>query len=163
LMAATQLTLAGTRTTAAAPWASLPQNVLDRTTFFHVMTNTSVHPKEPDVLKLMGTTAYNEMLPSLLAKQLAPCLGTVQAQPITLGATSPSEGLSFSGQALPIIPPTALAATLTNPTGPITNLQQLRDDTLSKLDAVYRNSATKAQRSYLDALINSQSEVRHIS
>ena len=32
------------------------------------MTNTPVHPKEPDVLKLMGTTYAGEMLPSLLAQ-----------------------------------------------------------------------------------------------
>ena len=162
LMAPTAMTIGGVQTTAALPWTQLPQTVLDRTTFWHVMTNTSVHPKEPDVLKLNGATAPAEMLPSLLAKQLAPCLGTVQARPITLGATSPSEGLSYSGQALPIIPPTALAATLTSPTGPLTNLQALRDDTLAKLDGLYRATATKAQRAYLDALVNSQSEVRNI-
>ncbi len=161
-MVATALTINGTATTAAAPWATLPQNVLDRTCFWHIATNTPVHPKEPDVLKLMGTTTPSEMLPSLLARQLAPCLGTIQAQPITLGATSPSEGLSFGGQALPIIPPLALAATLTSPTGPLTNLQKLRDDTLAKLDDVYRGSATKAQSAYLDSLIKSQTEVRNI-
>ncbi len=56
-----------------------------------MMTNPPVHPKEPDVLKLMGSTYGGEMLPSLLAQQLAPCLGTIQSQPITLGATSPAE------------------------------------------------------------------------
>jgi hypothetical protein len=103
-----------------------------------------------------------EMLPSLLAKQLAPCLGTVQTQPITLGATSPSEGLSFSGQALPIIPPLALRATLTSPTGPLSNLKALRDQTLSQLDELYRGTANQSQKKYLDSLIASQSEVRNI-
>src|SRR5580693_4705806 len=69
-MAATPLTLAGQRTTAAAPWATLPQSVLDRTCFWHMMTNTPIHPKEPDVLKLMEATASDEMLPSILAQQL---------------------------------------------------------------------------------------------
>src|SRR5262249_41711171 len=77
-MAPTSLTLGGKTYTAAAPWASLPQNVLDRSAFFHLMTSTPVHPKEPDVLKLMGATAQGEMLPSILAQELAPCLGTVQ-------------------------------------------------------------------------------------
>src|SRR5438552_10786383 len=63
LMAPTALTIGGVQTTAALPWTQLPQNVLDRTTFWHVMTNTSVHPKEPDVLKLNGATAPAEMLP----------------------------------------------------------------------------------------------------
>src|ERR1700755_699158 len=113
----------GDRTvTAALPWTQLPQSVLDRTTFWHIMTNTPVHPKEPDVLKLMGMTDAGEMLPSLLARQLAPCLGTIQSQPITLGASSPSEGLSFAGQALRITPPLALKATLTSPTGGLADL-----------------------------------------
>jgi hypothetical protein len=162
-MAKTPLTIGGQQTTAAAPWATLPQNVLDRTTFFHLMTNTPVHPKEPDVLKLMGATYQSEMLPSLLAKQLAPCLGTVQAQPITIGATSPSEGLVFQGQALPIIPPLSLKATLASPAGPLTNLQALRDQTLSQLHDLYKNGASQSQRAYLDALITSQQQVRNIN
>jgi hypothetical protein len=161
-MAATTLMLGGRAVTAARPWSTLPQNVLDRTCFWHIKTNTPVHPKEPEVLKLFGATAPSEMLPSLLSKQLAPCLGAVQAQPLSLGATSPSEGLSYAGQALPIIPPLALKATLTNPTGPLTDLQALRDQTLAQLDGVYRNQATKAQRSYLDSLVASQTQVRNI-
>src|ERR1700733_6887817 len=60
-MAPTALTLAGQKTTAALPWSTLPQNVLDRTTFWHLMTNTPVHPKEPEVMKLMHVTQSDEM------------------------------------------------------------------------------------------------------
>jgi len=161
-MVGTNLTIGGQVTKAAMPWSTLPQDVLDRTCFWHIMTNTPVHPKEPDVLKLNGATTPNEMLPSLLARQLAPCLGTIQSQPITLGATTPSEGLSYAGQALPIIPPLALKATLTSPTGPLTNLQALRDQTLASLDDLYRGSATAAQAAYLDSLVISQAQVRGI-
>jgi len=162
-MAPTPLSIRGQSYTAAAPWASLPQDVLDRTCFWHAMTSTPVHPKEPDVLKLMGATTNGEMLPSLLAKQMAPCLGTIQTQPLTLGATSPSEGLSFGGAALPIIPALALKATLTSPASPITDLQPLRDQTLGQLYELYRNGATPAQRSYIDAMVTSQAQVRHIN
>jgi hypothetical protein len=162
-MAPTALSLQGQKTTAAAPWSTLPQNVLDRTCFWHLMTNTPVHPKEPDVLKLMGAVSAGEMLPSLLAKQLAPCLGTIQAQPICLGASSPSESLSFTGTALPIIPPLALKATLTNTPGPLTNLQPLRDQTLAQLYDLYKGSATTAQRAYIDSLVLSQQQVRNIN
>jgi len=162
-MKKTALTVGGAQTYAAAPWATLPQSVLDRTAFFHLMTNTPVHPKEPDVLKLMGATYQSEMLPSILAKQLAPCLGTVQAQPITIGATSPSEGLVFGGQALPIIPPLSLKSTLASPAGPLTNLQALRDQTLQQLSDLYRNGASQSQRAYLDSLITSQKQVRNIN
>jgi hypothetical protein len=161
-MVATQLTLAGHTYTAAAPWATLPQNVLDRTSFWHAMTNTPIHPKEPNVLRLMDSTLSDEMLPSILAKQLAPCLGTIQQQPISLGASSPSEGLTFGGQALPIIPALSLKATLTSPAGPLTTLQPLRDQTLNQLYDLYRSGATPAQRSFIDSLVQSQQEVRNI-
>jgi hypothetical protein len=161
-LAATSLTLAGQAHTAALPWSTLPQAVLDRSVFWHLMTNTPVHPREPDVLKLMGAIMPTEMFPSLLARQLAPCLGTIQTQPITLGATTPSEGLSYGGQALPIIPPLALRATLTSPAGPLGNLQKLRDQTLAQLADVYRSGASPAEKAYLDALTTSQAEVRNI-
>jgi len=162
-MDATALTLGSTQTQAALPWTQLPQAALSRMSVWHLMTNTPVHPKEPDVLKLAGATQANEMLPSLLAKQLAPCLNTVQTQPISLGATTPSEGLSFDGAALPILPPLAVQAMLTAPQSPLTNLTALRDQTLSKLDDLYRSSATPAQSKYLDSLITSQQQVRNLN
>jgi hypothetical protein len=166
-MAATKFAFGGGTTTAALPWASLPTNILNRTTFWHIMSNTPVHPAEPQVLSLLNTTQSNEMLPSIIAKEMAPCLNTIQQQPITVGAANPSEGLKFNGQALPIIPPLALKATLTNPTkapfAELTNLQSLRDDTLGQLSDLYRTTATKAQKAYLDSLILSQSEVRGIN
>lgn len=162
-MAPTTLMLGGAAATAAMPWSTLPQSVLDRMTFWHLMTSTPVHPEEPNVLRLMGKVDADEMLPSVLAKQLAPCLGTVQAQPITVGASSPSEGLSFNGQALPIIPPLALKATLTSPTGPLAGLQALRDQTLTQLDELYRGTGNAGQKKYLDALVHSQGELRNIN
>ena len=161
-MMPTQISIQGQKLMAAAPWALLPQAVLDRTCFWHLMTDTPVHPKEPDVLRLMGATAAGEMLPSLLAQQLAPCLGTIQTQPLCLGATSPAEGLSFGGAALPIIPALALKSTLTSPAGPLTDLQPLRDETLNQLYDLYKNDATPAQRTYIDSLVTSQAEVRHL-
>jgi hypothetical protein len=161
-MTPTPLTIQGQTYTAAAPWASLPQAVLDRMCVWHLMTNTPVHPKQPDVLKLMDSTAADEMLPSILAQQLAPCLGTIQTEPMSLGATSPSEGLTFGGRALPIIPALALKATLTSPAGPLTNLQPLRDQTLNELYSLYRGSASPAGQAYIDSLVTSQQQARNI-
>jgi len=161
-MAPTPVMLRGQAFTAAAPWATLPGDVLDRTTFWHLMTNTPVHPKEPDVLKLMGATYAEEMLPSILAKALAPCLGTIQKQPLCLGATSPAEGLSFAGAALPIIPALALKATLTSAAGMLTNLQPLRDQTLNQLYDLYKREATPAQRDYIDQMVTTQAQARGI-
>ena len=162
-MKATQFTMSGQTVTAAAPWAALPQPVLDRSVFWHMMTNTSTHPDEPNVLKLVGGTKGGEMLPSVLAQALAPCLGTVQSQPITLGAKSPLEALTYQGQALPIIPALALKATLTSPDGPLTNLQPLRDKTLNDLYDLYKNDATPAQKTYIDSLVTSQTQARNIN
>ena len=173
-MAPTAMSLgkAQTQYTAAQIWNTLGAtgaNVLDRTCFFHMMTNTPVHPKEPNVLELMGATQYGEMFPSVLAKQLAPCLGTLQTQPISVGATTPSEALQFGGQALPTIPPTALSATLTNSKASafvgMTNLQGLRDQTLNQMYQWYKDTSqtTPAQRAYIDSMITSQSQVRGIS
>jgi hypothetical protein len=161
-MAPTSLTMRGRSFTAAAPWASLPQSVLDRTVFFHGMTDTPVHPKEPAVLGLMGATYANEMLPSILAKQLAPCFGTLQAQPVSVGALSPSETITFGGAPLPSIPPSALRATLANVPGGMTSLQKLRDDSLARIYDVYKTSASPAGRAYVDALVTSQTQVRGI-
>src|ERR1051326_8649877 len=86
-MAPATMSIGGQNYTAALPWTQLDPTIISRTTFWHIMTNTPVHPKQPDVQKLLGATQANEMLPSLLAKQLAPCLGTIQTQTITLGAT----------------------------------------------------------------------------
>jgi hypothetical protein len=161
-LAPANITLGGQSYKAAAPWGTLPQAILDRTCFWHIMTNTPVHPKEPDVLKLQDATFQGEMLPSILAKQLQPCLNTIQSQPITVGATTPSEALTFGGQALPIIPALALKATLTSPAGPLTDLQSLRDDTLNSLYDLYKNGATPAQQAFIDSMVTSQQQVRRI-
>lgn len=168
-MAATQFNMGGQPFTAAKPWASLPQTTLDRTTFWHLMTNTPIHPKEPDVLKLMGTAYANEMFPSIIAKAMAPCLGTVQAQPLSVGASTPAEALSFGGSALPVIPPLALKETLLNPVDskgnptPLSKLQPLRDQTLNQLYDLYRTNASPAQKAYIDSLVTSQQQVRNIN
>ena len=161
-MAPAQLSIGGQTYTAATPWTTLPASVLQRTVFWHLMTNTPVHPKETQVLELMGATPANEMLPSLLAKALAPCLNTIQTQPISIGASSPSEALSFSGTTLPIVPPLALKATLASPAGPLTNLQPLRDQTMNQLYAFYKNGASPAQQQYIDSMVTSQNQVRNI-
>jgi hypothetical protein len=161
-MAPASLSMGASSYMAAMPWTTLPANVLARTVFWHMMTNTPVHPKEPEVLELMGATPAGEMLPSMLAKALAPCLGTIQTQPISLGASSPSEALSFAGTTLPIVPPLALKATLASPAGPLTNLQSLRDQTMSQLYDLYKNGASPAQQAYIDSMVTSQAQVRNI-
>jgi hypothetical protein len=160
-MAPTPITIQGKPFTAARPWSTLASvpGVLDRTVFFHLMTKTPVHPKERDVLQLMGASSPTEMLPSLLAKALAPTLNTIQSQPISLGGAQ----LTYSGEVQPIIPPLSLKGTLASPTGPLTQLQTIRDQTMSKLYDLYKNAATPPQQAYIDSMVTSQQQIRSIS
>jgi Protein of unknown function (DUF1501) len=161
-MAPTKVTMGGKTFTAALPWKSLPQDVLDRTLFWHMMTNTPIHPKEPDVLSLMGAAQRYEMLPSLLAKAVAPCLGTIQPQPLAIGAAGPPEALAYEGQTMPIIPPSALADTLVNPKGPLTQLQAIRDQSMVQIYELYKNGASPSQKAYIDQMVNTQQQARSL-
>ena len=89
--------------------------------------------------------------------------GTIQTQPISVGAASPSEDLTFDGAPLPVIPAAALKATLTDPAGPISSLQPLRDQTLNQIYDLYKNAAGPAQKTYIDSLVTSQQQVRNIN
>lgn len=163
-MAKTPMTLGGKAVYGAKPWASLPQSVLDRTAFFHHGTLTSSHNNHPKVLRAMGDTKRSEMVPSVFAKYLASCFGTVQNQPVSLGAgRNTSEVIYFDARALPSLSPSALKATLLSPAGILTDLQKLRDADLNRLNALFKTNGTNVQRAYLDRLANSQSEARSIS
>ena len=52
--------------------------MLARTSFFHHATYTLIHVDEQKVLRLMGSAANGEMLPSFISRQLQSALGTVR-------------------------------------------------------------------------------------
>jgi hypothetical protein len=163
LMAKTSFKLGATTVEAAAPWATLPQNVQDRTSFFHHTTLTNSHGNQPKVMRLMGGTRRQEMMVSFFASQLAPCLGTVQHEPVVVGASGSGEFLSYQGRILPALSPSALRDTLANPAGPLGTLQSLRDKDLDRLNTVFKAHGTNEQRQFLDRLAQTQSEARGIS
>ena len=147
-MAATSFTLGSATVTAAAPWATLTAAVRNRTNFFHHTTGATVHGDHPKVMRLLGATAGNEMLPSIYAKHLAKCLGTVQAEPVAVGtAGNALEMISFSGRTLPTITPTQLKQLLTgSKTDPVVKLRTLRDTTLDELNALFKDDGTPEQK-----------------
>ena len=118
---------------------------------------------------MMNQTQSNEMLVSILSRLMQPQLGTIQSQPVALGASSPSEALSYQGQSQPLIPPLALKATLASPVNgkgqltPLAALQGVRDQTMNSLYGFYSQNATPAQKSYIDSLTTSQVQARQIS
>jgi hypothetical protein len=152
--------------TAGKPWATpaqggfLPQSVLDKTTFWHISTGTFIHPEEGEVLRLMDATSGPEMLPSIIAKLMYPCLQTIQTQPVCLGAATPSEDLTFNGSPMPYIPPLALKDTL--PSG-VTSLQTLRDSTMKNVIYPLYKSGTPAQKAFIANLANTQAEVGQLN
>ncbi len=148
-----------------AIWGTLPQWVLDRTCFFHLATQTTIHPDLPKVLSLMGASAGQEMLPSIAANNLAACLGSVQAAPVSLLGTQAAEYVTYQGRVLPNLNAVALKDILTHPTGPLTQLMQIRDQSMDKLWARLKSSssATSAQRAFIDSLAQSRTQARSIS
>ena len=158
-MAAAPLLLGQQSFTAAQVWSTLPDWVRARTCFFHHATLTNNHPNLPKVMRLMGATYKQEMLPSILAKQLAPCLGTVQTEPLSVGA---GEILTFEGRGLPNLPPTGLRDVLTKPDGALLRLQDLRDQHLDRMHALLKQRGTAEQRDFLDRMALSRTQARSI-
>jgi hypothetical protein len=166
-MVPTQITIGGQKHYAAKVWEQLgattnAQNWLNKTTFWHLATESIIHPQEPNVLRLMDATTGPEMLPSILGKLLQPCLNTIQAQPVCIGASTPSEALTFNGEAQPIIPPLSLKDTLTNTAGPLTKLKTIRDTTMVSIYDMYKNG-TPAQKAYFNSILQSQQDVLEIN
>jgi hypothetical protein len=158
-MAATDFTLAGQPVRAAQVWSTLPQWVLDRTSFFHHATLTNNHANLPKVMRLMGATAKQEMLPSILAKLLAPCFGTVQVDPVSAGA---GDILTIDGRDLPNVAPTGLRDLLARPNTPLMRLQSVRDSGLDEIYGLLKERGTPAQRQYLDSLVLSRRQARSL-
>jgi hypothetical protein len=179
-VARTDLTLGSKTYGAALPWAStdvsgaLAATTLSRINFFHYRTGSVVHGDQQKVMKMMGGTNRGEMLVSIYAKYLASCLGTVQADPISVGAgRNATELLSFQGRPAANVSPTSLKAMLggsTSGTGgrsggasALKSLRTLRDQTLDQLNELAKRDSNNVQKQFLDALASSQRQVRALS
>jgi hypothetical protein len=108
----------------------------------------------------MGATTQQEMVPSIAAKSLAPCFGTIQTEPVSVGA---GEFLTFNGRGLPNLNPMGLRDILSHPAGPLSDLRTLRDGTLDNINTILKQGATSAQRGYLDNLVMSRQQARSLS
>jgi hypothetical protein len=170
-VAATPVQLGSKTFTAALPWAStavggaLSPATLARTSFFHHLTRSTVHGDQPKVMKLLGATSGGEMVVSAFAKHLSGCFGTVQNEPISVGARgNSSELVSFSGRMLPSISPTQLKQLLTgSKTDPLVKVRSLRDTSLDQLNALAKRDGSNVQQMFLDALATSQVQVRELT
>ncbi|MEM6732595.1 MAG: DUF1501 domain-containing protein, partial [Myxococcota bacterium] len=159
-MAETPLTLNGVSTSAAKPWADLPQATLDHLAFVHHATNTNSHPNHPKSMRLQGSVVGNEMLLSALAKETATGLMTTQAEPVSLGAGG-SELISFEGRRLSNVSPTGLQRALQAPDAP--DLASLRDQTLDGLYALYKARGGRKHIRMLDAFARTRREAKQVN
>ncbi|HEX2733591.1 MAG TPA: DUF1501 domain-containing protein [Polyangiaceae bacterium] len=182
-MEETSLTWGDKTYKAAAPWGTLTDATRARTAFIHHVTLGNNHGDQPKVMRLMGATKNSEMLLSAYAKELAPCFGTVQNEPIALGAGgNASELLSYQGRTLPAVSPTQLRQLLTGSTGApmfgggggggarpggtrvsLVNLRSIRDKYLDQLHTLAKQDSTGVQMQFLDALAQSRAQTRQLA
>ena len=162
-MAPTALTVGGQQFTAAKPWADLPSTILQKTVFFHHGTYTNAHPNHPKVMRLMGSVERNEMLVSVFSDALADVLGTVQREPVSVGARNGDEILTFQGRSLANVSPTALKTALAEEDSPIGDLRPLRDQAVDEMHALYQEHGTENQQRMLDRFVATRDEARSLS
>lgn len=160
-MAATPMTFGGDTVQAGKIWSTLPAAVLSRTSFFHHGTYTVIHPDEGKVLRMMGAVAGGEMLPSMLSRELAPSLGTVRAQPISLSGSF-TEAVYYQGAPQPLLTPTTLASVLSSPKNGLgaVDLVKLRDRGLDSLNALVKSQGNTAQKNFVDQYATSTTQLR---
>jgi hypothetical protein len=169
-MATTMVTLGSKAYGAALPWAgtdvggALAPATLARTAFFHHTTRSTVHGDQPKVMKLLGALNGGEMAVSAFAKHLSGCFGTVQPEPLAVGARgNSSELVSYSGRTLPSVTPTQLKQLLTgNRNDALVKVRNLRDQALDQLNAMAKTDGTNVQKQFLDAMALSQTQVRQL-
>jgi hypothetical protein len=160
-MAATPMSFGGQMVKGGLIWSMLPQQILSRTCFFHHGTYTVIHPDEGKVLRMMGAVAGGEMLPSMLSRELAPALGTVRQQPISLSGSF-SEAVYFQGAPQPLLTPTTLSSVLASPKNGLgaMDLVKLRDQGLDSLNALVKSSGNPAQKNFIDQYATSTTQLR---
>jgi Protein of unknown function (DUF1501) len=159
--ARTDITLGAQTVAGAQIWSTLTPEVLNRTNFFHHLTSGLVHGDHPKVMRLVGKTSGGEMWPSIYAKHLWKCLGTVQVEPVAVGAKGSLEFIALSGRTLSTVSPLQLKQLLTGSrTDPVVRLRTLRDQTLDEINTIFKNGGTVEQVRFLDAMAASQAQTR---
>ena len=162
-MAPTTLQLGSVSTTAAAPWASLPQWALDRTAFVHHRTYQNAHPQYQKVMGLVGSAKNaegggTEHMASLISSEMAGLLGTIQEEPVALGRHS----LSFRGAQLQAIAPSTLSEIFSLPEGRNLELANIRKQAIDDLYALAKEGGSRKQLAFIDKYATSRLQVEQL-
>jgi hypothetical protein len=165
-MVPTKTTFGSQEATAAAPWATLPAWVRERTAFVHHRSYTNAHPNFFKELTLFGASKNSagngqEQFPSMFAGALAEGLQTVQREPIVL--SNIGSRVTFEGREQPVVRPSALSAMLSSTTNEtLKELESLRELQLDEMYAELRAVGTPAQIEFLDRYANSRAQLRQV-
>ncbi len=116
------------------------------------------------MLKLMGATYAGEMLPSLLAKQLAPCLGTIQTQPHQHRRDVAGRGAELRRRGAAHHPGAGAQGDADEPGRAARQpAGAARSDAGAALRPLQATTRRPAQKAYIDSLVTSQTQVRNIN
>lgn len=153
-MAPLPVQLGGVTSQAAGPWNQLGKDypeLLGRLCFIHHRCSTVAHTELESLLRLHGAARSSqgngsEMLPSLLASELAAFTGAKQVEPVSLG----TERMSFQGRWLDSQSPSQLKALFSGAISVDQTLLTLRQNTLDAIYSGVKASGSKTQMEYLD-------------
>ena len=163
-MAPKSIMVGGTSWQAATPWSTLGAT-LGRTTFFHLMTNTPIHPKEHDVLDAVGRGAERGHVRrdvSVAPREAARALPRHAADAAGIDWRARDDHLRGGGA--PDHPTHGARSDARFQQGALGQLQKLRAQTLdTAIMPIYRDGgASPAQLQYIDSLVTSQQQMQGI-
>jgi hypothetical protein len=162
-LAPTDVRLGSAVAKGAKRWAEVPADLRSRMSFIHHQTYSNAHPEYGKVQGLMGAAKGQsgngqEMISSLVAQENAQALGTIQTEPIPLGA----ELITYQSRPLTNIRPTDLKSLFASPEDLAATLQKLRDAELDTMYADLKQNGTRYQRAFLDRYALGRDQARKL-
>lgn len=152
----------GNKTVRAAKcWSELPQDLLDRTAFWHHGTFTNAHPDFKVVMGLNGALKGPDLtgtdhMGSFIAYENADALGTLSKELIRVGGTETNS----NGVPAPELKPAQLKSVFAAKVAEFDNMVAMRDQFIDQTYAEIKTYGTPAQRKFLDRYARSRQEAQ---
>lgn len=146
---------------AAKAYQALDESFRDNLAFFMHRTGTNAHPEITRVLEGMGSIRNeagrgSEQLPSVIAQELAPILGTSTAKPIVLDGH-----ITYKGSVLGTYKPKTLKEIIMSGSGGGVrpeDFKTLYDWTLNKVYRNVKKNGSPRQKQFLDSHLQSRDQ-----
>lgn len=155
------ITLGNQRVKAARAYTALDTSFLSNMACFFHRTQANAHAELPSVLRARGALKQisgrgSEQLPSAIAQELAPRLGTLMSTPVVLGGK-----YSYNGAPLNTYRPTTLQDMMTNDASlgiAPDDFGVLYDWSLDNIYKDVKQNGTPKQKSFLDNHLSSRAQ-----